>query len=579
MLDINYVKRSAYLDMCDIVIDTVGDTFIDDFWFNDIFIDGTYDLTVGSSTARKNTFKRSNSESLTASDRNIQKVNIPKGEAVSFSDGLSKNPKIGKFESLSLGDVKIGKVSITKADALSFLDSLIQKVGLVKGSKLSFTDGAYKAQDFHTAERMAAIETLANKPSVKWGDALSLSDPIYKGQRFYTSEKVSTADKLINNPNLIKSDTISATDTKVGYKIGKTATEKILWSDPFYHKLNIYKRSGVDLSEVYSRTAISKRQFDESLLTKEAGNRKTSIYKSETYSIGEAIRRNGTLNKSEMVKLSDRDTKTYKLYENEIVLNGSLMRSQTSFDRFIKELLLAKEGAFKAIYKPFGETMAAKDSKMTKTVKNLFEVVNGTDELNRTVNFKREFEEEITGTELTKKTYKLFERDDGLSVYSCRVLPNPCGVLSDIRLQNHGLTLSDFTSSIERPSGYNVFSEFKVGEYEYQDAMYRLVISKSNMAANPLVYDYKIHVDIDDVKDRGTAVIPAEETKVYFNRNYYTEPEVVVNVVSGSEGEIIIPFITETDGEDDRGRYFKVVLKNAAGTIVAGTISWNSNGY
>lgn len=579
MLDINYVKRSAYLDMCDIAIDTVGDTFIDDFWFNDIFIDGTCELTVGSSIARKNTFKRSTSESLTASERNIQKMNIPKVEAVSFSDGLSKNPKIGKFETVAWGDVKAGKMSITKSDALSFLDSLMQKVGLVKGSKLSFMDGVYKTQNFYAAERMAAIETLANKPSVKWGDTLSLSDPIYKGQKFYTSEKVSTADKLVNNPKLFKADTISTTDIKTGSKIGKTATEKILWSDPFYHRLDIYKRSGVSLSETYSRTAISKRQFDESLLTNEAGNRKPSIYKSETYSIGEAIRRNGTLNKSEKVTLSDRDTKTYKLYENEIVLNGSLMRSQTSFDRFIKELILAKEGAFKAIYKPFSETVTSKDNEMTKTVKNLFEVLNEADSLNRTVNFKREFDEEVAGAEIVKKAYKLFEKESDISVYSCRVLPNPCGVLSDIRFEKHGMSLADFTSSIERPSGYNVFSEFKVGEYEYQDAMYRLVIKKSNLVANPLVYDYKIHVDIDDVKDRGTAVIPAEETKVYFNRNYYTEPEVVVNVVSGTEGEIIIPFITETDGEDDRGRYFKVVLKNAAGTIVAGTISWNSNGY
>ncbi len=216
---------------------------------------------------------------------------------------------------------------------------------------------------------------------------------------------------------------------------------------------------------------------------------------------------------------------------------------------------------------------------MSKMDKNLFEEVSSGENQERVVKFKREFVEEISGTELVKKTYKLFEQETDLSVYSCRVLPNPCGVLSDIRVQDHGMTLSDFNSSIERPSGYNVFSEFKVGEYEYQDAMYRLVIKKSNMAANPLVYDYKIHVDIDDVKDRGTAVIPAEETKVYFNRHYYTDPEVVVNVISGTAGKIVIPYITEASGEDDNGRYFKVVLKNANGSIVAGTISWNSNGY
>ena len=55
------------------------------------------------------------------------------------------------------------------------------------------------------------------------------------------------------------------------------------------------------------------------------------------------------------------------------------------------------------------------------------------------------------------------------------------------------------------------------------------------------MYDYAIHVDIDDVKDRGAADIPAEETKVYFNRTYYTTPDVVVNVCGWTEEKQDIP--------------------------------------
>ena len=172
----------------------------------------------------------------------------------------------------------------------------------------------------------------------------------------------------------------------------------------------------------------------------------------------------------------------------------------------------------------------------------------------------------------------LFKRENEISIRSIRIRQTPCGVLSDIVVNDHAITLDEFNRLANKASGYNTFSEFKVGEYEYKDALYRLAIRKKNAASNPLVYDYAIHVDIDDVKDRGTADIPAEETKVYFNRTYYTTPDVVVIVCGGAEGNAVIPSITE-QGEDDRGKYFKIILKDATGKVVAGRISWNSNGY
>lgn len=524
MLDVITTKVSPYLDLCIMPIDEAGDTFIDDFWIYDFQILDTYEVTVGESIVNNTAYKRLLSEPLT------------------------------------LGELPA------------------QKAGIAKTERVSSADGIYKAPSIYNAEKIATAEKLLSNVHARWTDGVSLSDLLNKEQSFYTSEKVTATDGIVKNPKLNKADTLSVGEDRRGV-VGLNPAEKLTVNEPIYHRLNVYKTSGLKFSETMSRTAISKRQFDESLSANETDYRKVGISKGEGFSVSESIYKAGKLNKSEKVTLADKDTKSYKLYENETLLNGSLMRSQILFDRFIEEILEAQEGAFKSVYKPIAENVLSKEHEMTEIAKNLFEEMNGSDNQECVVRFKRDFAEEISGTELVEKTYELFEQEADLSIYSCRVLPNPCGVLSDIRVQNHGMTLADFTSSIDRPSGYNVFSEFKVGEYEYQDAMYRLVIKKSNTVANPLVYDYKVHVDIDDVKDKGTAVIPAEETKVYFNRSYYTTPEVVVNVVSGTAGEIIIPFITETDGEDDQGRYFKVVLKNAAGTIVAGTISWNSNGY
>lgn len=233
---------------------------------------------------------------------------------------------------------------------------------------------------------------------------------------------------------------------------------------------------------------------------------------------------------------------------------------------------------FKRVYKPFAENAALRDAKKTNTIKNSYETLSPREHLDRKAAFVRMFGERLSATDDYRRLFEIFKKENQISIRDIRIKQTPCGVLSDIVVNNHGITLDEFNRLANKASGYNTFSEFKVGEYEYKDAIYRLAIRKKNAASNPLVYDYAIHVDIDDVKDRGAADIPAEETKVYFNRTYYTTPDVVVNVCGGTEGEPVIPYITE-QGEDDRGKYFKIILRNAAGKVVAGRISWNSNGY
>lgn len=268
-------------------------------------------------------------------------------------------------------------------------------------------------------------------------------------------------------------------------------------------------------------------------------------YKSFTGSISVAAKdgRAMFLPKYEIIRASEFVWKKCEAVKKETLLNSLLMRSQKSFDRFIKEHLQAIEESF-----------------------------------SRSARFGRKFNEPMTVAEAHGRLVDLFKRENEISIRSIRIRQTPCGVLSDIVVNDHAITLDEFNLLAHKAAGYNTFSEFKVGEYEYKDALYRLAIRKKNAASNPLVYDYAIHVDIDDVKDRGAADIPAEETKVYFNRTYYTTPGVVVIVRGGAEGNAVIPSITE-QGEDDRGKYFKIILKDATGKVVAGRISWNSNGY
>ena len=284
-------------------------------------------------------------------------------------------------------------------------------------------------------------------------------------------------------------------------------------------------------------------------------------------------------NKQEPCALGEIYRKNTNLLKNETLLNGIVMRPQTFFDRFITENVETLEMPNKAVYERFIERMLSWDDENAQIGKNVLYNVDCGINFSRTWSGKKSFYENIIANSVKSNHVTLPRVENFIGVSASRIAANPNGVLSDIFVRADEMSEADFRRLADHPSGYNYFSPFKVGEYEYKDALYRIKIKKDNGVANPLIYDYKINVDIDDVKDRGTVDIPAEETKVYFNRSYYTEPDVVVNVVSGEEGKVIIPFIISTDGEDDRGRYFTIILKDTAGNPVSGTISWNSNGY
>ena len=343
---------------------------------------------------------------------------------------------------------------------------------------------------------------------------------------------------------------------------------------------DIYVKSGEGLTISGTDREVARyyKSFSGAISVSAKDRRAMLLPKSEIIRTSGFVWGKGEAAKSEIIRASGFVWKKGEVAKKETLLNSLLVRSQTSFDRFIKEHTQAIEMPFKRIYKPFTENAALRDEKTENIGKHNQDALASSENLSRLARFARRFSEPMTVMEDYRRLVDLFKRENEISIRSIRIRQTPCGVLSDIVVNDHAITPDEFNRLANKASGYNPFTEFKVGEYEYKDALYRLAIRKKNSASNPLVYDYTIHVDIDDVKDRGTADIPAEETKVYFNRAYYTTPDVVVIVCGGAEGNVVIPSITE-QGEDDRGKYFKIILKDATGKVVAGRISWNSNGY
>lgn len=193
----------------------------------------------------------------------------------------------------------------------------------------------------------------------------------------------------------------------------------------------------------------------------------------------------------------------------------------------------------------------------------------------------RLFKENFSINEHLEKQVTL-TKQELLDFYDCLIRAAD-GVLSNIEVQENPLTLAEFKNLLDTAPGFSRFMEFKVGEYEYQEALVRLIISAGVKQSKPSASGVVMHVDIPDTDDKGVVEITdtTVATKVYFNKFYYNPPEVVVTLKGGSSANgVMIPNIVSTDGKDDAGRYFEVELWDENWSARrTGMISWAAKGY
>lgn len=161
------------------------------------------------------------------------------------------------------------------------------------------------------------------------------------------------------------------------------------------------------------------------------------------------------------------------------------------------------------------------------------------------------------------------------------IIEHANAVLSNIALFEGDMDLFTFNKRTGMPNGYGIFEDFYVGDHEYKTALIRIILTTKQLNTVPALHGVKMMVDIPDTDDRGIAEIEdtTAATKVYFNRFYYTAPDVSVTLKGGSAAEVAMPSVVSVDNEDENGRYFEVELLNEQGQRVTGTVSWVSIGY
>ena len=228
----------------------------------------------------------------------------------------------------------------------------------------------------------------------------------------------------------------------------------------------------------------------------------------------------------------------------------------------------------KSVIKPQSESFGFTEGLSKSQIKRVSESFVFAEVFGRTVAYRKSISEGVTIGEALRRaqTLKLSEALSLAEQYRRRAN----GVISDMIVASTEITEQDFMDILEsgHPPGYTNFRDFIQGDYTYQRALFRAILTSSN-ADRGYIDGLRVTVDVPDVFDRGTAQVSnaANGATVYFSRQFRVAPEVTLTFKGGTS--VAVPRILGAVSITG----FTAVLENTSGTRVTGAISWVAQGY
>jgi hypothetical protein len=340
-------------------------------------------------------------------------------------------------------------------------------------------------------------------------------------------------------------------------KLGiKSNSESLTFSDKSSRALALNKYEYLNFVETYTDLIAYVLRFVESLTFSEKYARTGTKAVFEAFQVGERLARQLVLRKYETLALAETYTD----------LIAFILR--------VSESLSFSEKPSKGMTKPQAENFRLSDALVKSQVKQISEAFSLAEALGRTVAYRRAIIEGFAIGEAIRRaqTLKLSEAFGLAEQYRRRAN----GVISDMIVANTEITEQDFMNILEsgHPPGYTNFRDFIQGDYTYQRALFRAILTSSN-ADRGYIDGLRVTVDVPDVFDRGTAqvVTASSGVAVVFVRTFRVSPEVTLTFKGGTT--VAIPRIlgsVTTAG-------FTAILENTSGARVTGAISWVAQGY
>ena len=281
----------------------------------------------------------------------------------------------------------------------------------------------------------------------------------------------------------------------------------------------------------------------------------------------------------ELLHVADQKAATIAVFKDEYLSFSEAFRRVWESYLTLFEALTAQEALKKRQEKVTHEAAQVSDHIRKDSLKSIFESADIEEAWRRKLTFKRLLAELIDMGEAFRQHYRLNKAVD-IHILEAYVRASNA-VIEAIELSQDIFTENDFMEALQKSPGYESFIDFNVGDYEYEQALMRVQIISNATQSQPLLYDVAARVDIDDTDDRGNVEITdtTGPTKVYYNKHYYTAPEVQATVVGGTGTMSSVAFILSTDGQDEQGRYFEIELHDDSGNLTTGIVAWQAKGW
>lgn len=264
----------------------------------------------------------------------------------------------------------------------------------------------------------------------------------------------------------------------------------------------------------------------------------------------------------------------------EYIFSSEFFGRRNIFSRNFNENLGLTIDYPKTFIKNEKEELSVNDSQSNVIGLNKSEQLHFDEQFIRIATFKRllaenaNFGEYISKGVVTEKNEKLHSCDAYIRASD--------GIISNMSIKEHAMSFDAFQQAVNQPPNFTKFMEFKVGEYEYQEALVRLKLQTQIKQVQPTANAVTMYVDIEDVNDSGVVQIVdvSAPTKVYYNKHYYKPPEVSItlrgaNMLDG----YVVPYLVDVFKTDDNGTYFEVELLDSNYARKKGTINWVAKGY
>lgn len=410
-------------------------------------------------------------------------------------------------------------------------------------------------------------------------------------------------------------ETITAIERYMSHAQPKYDEMAVTFTDGENKALEVVRNEMIHTTEIYWDNVLFLIHISEDIRTTEAVKKTAVKQLDDAFSFMDSLRKASRLNRGENLAVIEKERQTieHELYDGLHIMDEwrndmrTLAREQVKamdhiakhavsaqFDGFhvrddykkiwqtvqtFREELKTLDKVYRNIYAVRDDRIAIADKRLVKLERILHEAVDTDESFNRNVAFVRGLAELARiGDGLTRDIGKNPAED--IALYDAYVRASN-SYIESVQVVSSFKEMDDFTAMADTPPMYEQFTDFNVGDYEYEKALLRLRVVSKATQAQPLLYDVSPHVDIDDTDDKGQLEIKdtTAATKVYYNKHYYNAPEVNAMVKGGTGATTPVPNILTTDGQDDKGRYFEIELLNSSGNRTTGIVSWVAKGW